>query len=132
MERYTDFTLEACLKEKRSGKVVKNKVYLPFVADVFSVKILESNYYTQGNETIYDFSTDGQIEIVSKDYFTILYFKEIDSLQEEFGNYKGKVLITCCDPESGNIFDKTTYVTITLSFRTDINTVAIEVNEDLT
>ena len=124
-------TIEECIAQEKVGFSVGNRISLPFRLDPISVLIVQPTSLVGGETRITDFSPSSKtVCIVEQEDRTDIYIKPIEDLQERFGRWKGKIIVTCCN-KGEDIFDPATHKRLTFTFRDDQPWVRIEFAEDL-
>ena len=125
-------TIEECIAEGRKGFTVGNRISLPFLLDPIRILITQPTSLVGSETIVTDFSpTSKVVSIIEKEDRTDIYIKPVEDLQERFGHWKGKIIVTCCN-KGDDIFDLSNHKRLSFTFRDDQPWVNIELLEDLT
>jgi len=112
-------TIKSCLENNRRGLTYGNRLILPFHCQFISIQIGLGMSVISSPKTYYDFSpSERDVMIVEEENSTSLYFSDHENLGSQFGQYKGGVILVCCD-KADDIFDLSKHTRIQLRFRDD-------------
>ena len=119
-------TIAACLAEEKVGFVVGQRLSVPFLAELISVYVGKQTSFVGSESHITDFSPHNtKIAIVEKEDRTDIFVRSVSDLQEEYGRWKGEIIVTCCE-KGADIFNVNNHIRLKLRFRDDKPEVRIE------
>jgi hypothetical protein len=123
-------TVWEAVEQGKHGFTVGKRLSVPCHFELISLRIARPASFVGTDELITDFSPGNRsISIVEKPDRTDIYVRAYDDLQERFGHWKGRLIVTCCE-KGTDIFNLDNHIRVALNFRDDEPWVKMEILED--